>query len=731
VPHSITAEPSAADSVVTVGALLAARNIALIGASDRVAWSQGLHRNLRASPGLGRLWLVNPASGMAHGEATVPSLDAIDEDIDLACVVVGAGRVLEVLRSVTARGIPAAIVIASGFAEAGDEGARRSAAVRDLARSQGLTVLGPNTAGMVNVAGGIWPLATTMSPPAGAGPLVIAAQSGGVASQLLRLSQARGVGANAVYGVGNELVVSAIDVVRHYLHDDQTRVIALYLEGIRDPQAFTDVAVEAARAGKPLVVMKVGRSARGGEMVMSHTGAMVGDDQVVDVALRQLGVIRVETLEDLVTTAGLLAHGPALPGLARHGLAKAGTAPRGRGIAVVSGSGAGCTMAADRAAAIGLELAEFAPATIGALAALLPPGTEVHNPLDATGAVLGDLQLSARAVTVLASDPNVGAVLCQSLISERFGAGLEPLMAERARATAEAVAGSAVPVVLETDIATDVSPELRRVLTGAGLYVSRGIDQTISAMSAASWWAETAPGVRSPARPGAAAPGPGQVRAVPMTQMESLDLLARSGVPVLPTVLAADAAAAVAAARSLGYPVVAKLEADGVTHKSDLGGVELGLADDGQVRAAYERIVTAAAASVGREMIRGVLVTPMRQGETELVVSVSDAAPWGTMLTVGLGGIWVELLNDVAHRLLPVTDADVLAMLAELRGQSLLTGGRGRRPANLDQVVQAIIAVTAAAADLGPRLHSIEINPLLAGHEEATVLDALVLVYDA
>ena len=563
-PASATSGP-----VVGVGALLAARNIVLVGASDRVAWSRGLHRNLRASPGLGRLLAVSPSSGTVHGEATVPSIDAIDDDIDLACVVVGAGRVVDALGPVAERGIRAAIVIASGFAEAGDEGAQRSAALRDLARSHGIAVLGPNTAGMVNISGGIWPLATTMSPPQSVGPLAIVAQSGGVASQLLRLSQARGVGANAVYGVGNELVVGAVDVVRHHLRDGQTKVIALYLEGIRDPQAFADVAVEAAHAGKAIVVMKVGRSERGGDMVASHTGAMVGDDRVTDAALRQLGVVRVDTLDELIATAGLLAHGPAL---------------RGRRIAVVSGSGATCAMAADRAAATGLELIDFAPETAAALAGLLPGGTDVRNPLDATGAVLGDPGLSGRAVRAVAADPGVDAVLCQSLIPERFGPDLVPVMAERARATAEAVAAAAAPVVLETDITTDLAPELRAVLSDTGLYVSRGIDLTLGAMAASVWWGQTAPAVRRPAPPPAAAC---RGAAVPLTQRESLEFLGRFGVPVLPSVLAADPAAAVAAARALGYPVAAKLEADGVAHKSDIGGVELGLADDGQVAAAF------------------------------------------------------------------------------------------------------------------------------------------------
>jgi acetate---CoA ligase (ADP-forming) len=697
-----------------VGALLAARNIVMVGASDRVAWSRGLHRNLRASPGLGRLWLVSPSSPTAHGEATVPSIDAIDGDIDLACVVVGAGNVADALGPVAERGIPAAIVIASGFAEAGQEGARRSAAVQDLARSHGLAILGPNTAGMVNIAGGVWPLATMMTPPQSTGPLAIVAQSGGVASQLLRLSQARGVGANAVYGVGNELVVSAVDVIRHHLCDETTQVIALYLEGIRDPQAFADVAVEAARAGKAIVVMKVGRSERGGDMVASHTGAMVGDDQVIDVALRELGVVRVDTLDELVATAGLLAHGPAL---------------RGRRIAVVSGSGASCAMAADRAATVGLELAEFVPQTSAALAELLPVGANIHNPLDATGAVVGDLALSGRAVMTVAADPGVDAVMCQSLMSERFAPDLEPVMAERAQATAQALAAAAVPVVLETDITTDLAPELRAVLSEAGLYVSRGIDLTLGAMAASAWWAEASPRVRRPARPARHA----DAREAParlLGQQESLRFLHGFGVPVLPSVLAADARAATAAARALGYPVVAKLEAGGVAHKSDIGGVELGLTGDEQVTVAFERIVGRAAEAVGPQAIKGVLISPMREGGVELVVSVTDVAPWGTMLSVGFGGIWVELLRDMVSRLLPVTDHDVLAMLRALRGRALLEGGRGRRPANMPRLASVIAGVVAAAGNLGPRLRGIEINPLLADRDEVTVLDALILVRD-
>ncbi len=691
-----------------VGALLRARNIALIGASDRVAWSRGLHRNLRASPGLRRLWLVNPSSPTAHGEPTVPALDAIDDDVDLACIVVGAGRVVDVLGAVAERRIPAAVVIASGFAEAGEEGAARSAALRDLATRAGIAVLGPNTAGMINVADGVWPMATGMVAPDSSGPLVIAAQSGGVANQLYRTSQARGIGTRAVYGVGNELVIGAVDVVRQHLSDDDVRVVALYLEGIGDPQAFVDVAVEAAEAGKALVVMKVGRSERGRSMIASHTGAMVGDDQVIDLALRELGVIRVNTLDELVATAGLLSHGPAV---------------RGRRVAAISGSGATCAMMADEAARNGIELVDLAPATKEALAAVLPEGVAASNPLDATGAVVGDPRLASNAVVAVAEDPNVDVVLCQSLIAERFDADQESFMAERAVGMAEAVAATAKPIVFQTDITTDLSPEQRAVLSDAGLYVSRGIDLTMNAIAASARWAAAALNVRRPAPPRNERAGEHPVL---MGQAESVQRLGRFSVPVLPSVLATDPSAAVGAARRLGYPVVAKLDADGIAHKSDIGGVELGLRDDEQVRTAFDRIVAKASAALDSDAINGVLIEPMREGGVELVVSVDDVAPWGTMLTVGLGGIWVEMLEDVASRLLPVAHAEVVEMLQSLRGRALLEGGRGSKPANLQRVADAVLAVVAAADELGSRLYGIEINPLLVDGDEVCVLDALI-----
>jgi acyl-CoA synthetase (NDP forming) len=701
-----------AQPAVDVGALLSARNVVIVGASDRSAWSRVLHRNLRASPGLERLWLVNPTGAPAHGEPTLRSPAMIDGDVDLACIAVGADRVLEALRSIVERGVRTAIVIASGFAEAGAKGARLSDDLRDYAVANGVTILGPNTAGMVNIAGGVYPLGATLMPPGEPGSLAIVTQSGGVVTHLLRLSVARGVAANAIYGVGNELVLRAVDVVRHHLYDDQTKVVALYLEGIRDPQAFIDVAAEAAEVGKPIVVMKVGRSERGKHMVASHTGAMVGDDQVVDVALRQLGVVRVDSLDELIATAGLLAHAPRLAG---------------RRIAAVSGSGATCAMMADRASTVGLELVDFAPETVQAIAAVLPPGAPIHNPLDVTGAVVGDIGVAADSCVAAADDPNVDLVVCQFLVADRFAPDLEPAMVERAAKVAEGVAAATKPVILMGDVPVDLSPELRSVLRRSGLYVSRGLDLTMGAVASSVWWSQTAPGVRLPDRP-LRSDGPPTGEPTLLGQREAHELLDRFGVPVLPSVLAVDAAAAVAAARAIGYPVVAKLEADQVAHKTDIGGVELGLSDDSQVRAAFNRIFAhASAAAVPPETIKGVVMTPMRTGGVELIVSVDDVSPWGTMLTVGLGGIWVELLHDVVSRLLPATTSDVLSLLRSLRGHTVLEGGRGSKPANLQRVAEVITDIVAAAVDLGPRLHGIEINPLLVDGDEVSVLDVLVL----
>ena len=656
---------------------------------------------------------MNPGRDEVHGERAVRSVLDVPEDIDLACVVVGADGAVDALRPVVERGIPTALVVASGYAEAGPDGEARSRELRSFALEHGLGIIGPNTSGMANVAGGVYAIANGISPPFIPGPVGVVTQSGGIASQLLRVMRARGVGVRAVVGVGNELVLGLTDVIRHYIDDDGTTVIAAYIEGFRDIDAFRAVAAEAARAGKPIVALKVGRTVASRALVASHTGALVGDDDVVDVAFRGYGIIRVDTLDELVATAGLLAHGP------DH---------VGERLAVISGSGASCTLIADRVIGNGLRLPPFAPATTTELARLLPPYATPRNPLDATGAVVNDDEASRRAVHAVAADPDVDLVVYQSLVPERFDETDAVTVRNRLAAVREMIDGADAPVLLQTDISTDLSDELMEALAEHGLYVSRGYDHTIDAIARVARWHRHRDRLRLPAdAPPTSADDVRSGEVVAWSESDSMALLAKHGVPIVPTVSVGSAADAVEAARGFAGPVAIKVAVDGIAHKSDIGGVVLGVSGDDEVAAAFAAVTRRGIEVVvdGSEVRAS--VSPMRGGGTELLVSVTDARPWGTLVTVGLGGVWVEVFDDTASALLPVDGPTIREMLQTLRSSALLTGGRGRAAADLDAVADAVLRIVDAATSLGDALSALEVNPLLVAGDEVEALDALVI----
>jgi len=697
-----------------VADVLSARRIALVGASDRSGWSRWFHRNLRASPGLESLWLVNPGRDEVHGERAYRSVHDVPGEIDLACVVVGADGVLDALRPLVERGVRSALVLASGFAEAGPEGEHRSEELRAFALEHGLGIIGPNTSGVADVAGGVYPIGNGISPPFIRGPVGIVTQSGGIASQLLRVMRARGVGVRAVVGVGNELVLEMTDVIRHFVDDAGTTVIAAYIEGFRDIDAFRAVAAEAAEAGKPIVALKVGRTAASQSLVASHTGALVGDDEVVDVAFRALGIVRVDTLDELVATAGLLAHGP--PHV-------------GDRVAVISGSGATCSLMADLIVAKGLRLASFSAETTATLAGMVASNVPARNPFDATGGVVNDDEGSRRAVHAVAADPDVDLIVYQSLVPERFDESQAEFVERRLAAVRRMVDDAAAPVVLQTDISTDLSDELMCALEDAGLYIARGYDHTIDAIARAAWWYRQRGRFRFPADPPArrtTIPTDGRIA---WDEHDSMALLRKHDVPTVPAVRVASATEAMDAARSFGYPVVVKVAADGLAHKSDIGGVVLDIVGDDAVAEAFDAVRRRGIDVVGEGVDVGAVVAPMRATGVELLVSVTDARPWGTLLTVGLGGIWVEVLADASSALLPADDETIRDLVTGLRSSAVLTGGRGRPAADVDAVVEAVSRIVDAATSLGGDLQALEINPLLVDGSRVEALDALVITY--
>lgn len=691
-----------------VAGLFNPRSIALIGATDKSLWSLSTFANLAVHAFPGEVHLVNPRGAVVHGRPSVARIADLPAGVDLAFVMVPTTAVLDVLEQLADHGITSAVLLTSGFAEVGPQGAALEARVLTLARDRGLTILGPNGNGFINAAAGITPYGLPIPEPLLRGPVGVVLQSGALASAVLSFAQARTVGVSLLVSMGNESMVSMTDVMRYLVADPSTRVITLFIESIRYPTEFLAVAREALAAGKPVVALKVGRSQAGARVAKVHTGSLVGDDAVVDAVFRSVGVIRVDSLEDLLITAGLLAETGPLPG---------------RRLGFVTASGGACEIIADRAEDEGLQIPDFAPETVAALREVVPDFASPQNPVDVTGYILIDGALMAKAMTVVRADPGLDAVVLVTDLPRDEPPDPTRVL-ERVRVTAELLRAPGTPVVVLGNTLTDITPFGRRVAAQFGFPgVLGGIHHGMTALGRAAAWSErfrAGASLVGPAPRLEVSAGAGEV----WSEHRAAAFLAAQGVPVVPQELVSSADEAVAAAERLGYPVVVKLAADGLLHKSDVGGVRLGLTSAADVRAAFDAVV-AAGREAGGEVL-GALVQPQRSGGLELLVGVVTDPGWGHVLAVGLGGIWVEVLGDTALRLLPVGSGEVRAALAELRGSRLLAGDRGTEKADLDAVVDAITAIARVAEGLGERLESLEVNPLLVSGSRVEALDALV-----
>ena len=538
------------------------------------------------------------------------------------------------------------------------------------------------------------------------GAVAVVSQSGATAHTIAAFAATQNIGLSYVISTGNEAMVDTIDMAAAVLEDHRVRAVAMFVESIRDVERFRRLAARAAELKRPIVMMKVGTSALAAEIALTHTGALVGDDRLVDAALRQFGVVRVHSLEQLAITAGLLAHtGPLPPG----------------GLGVVSISGGACDIIADAAELVGVPLEPPAETTRARLSQLLPSYGTLRNPLDITGAASEDPQLFADSLAALADDPSVAVLAAIHVLPTERAARFRPRL--EVIATGLRAAGNRGVLVDQTF--SEIDPYTAAVLEEIGVpHALTGLRDAVDAIASAMRWSAWLRRART------AMPVESELeladRGVPWSEARGLRLLAEHGIPVVPWRLVRTRVQAAAAARELGYPIVLKVVSPQILHKSDIGGVALDLHTDGKVSDAFER-VTAAGASVDGAHIEGALVAPMRRGGLELIVGAIHDAHWGPTLAVGLGGVWVHVADDTSLRLLPVDESDVRDMLDELRGRALLDGARGLPATDIDRVVETIVAFARLAERLGSRLRSIEINPLRIEGATVEALDAVVV----
>lgn len=695
-----------------LASLFRPRSVALVGASDKSTFSLNAYQNLAAFGFASRTHLVNRHGARTHGQATVTSCTEIRDQVDVAYLMVPQAAMLAALEDAAAAGIRNAVVLSAGYGETGTAGQAAQAELVSRAEALGMVLLGPNHLGFANFTDGA-AVCSIPELPRQKGPVALLSHSGASCSAMLQFATMADIGLSYLVTLGNEAMITAGHVLDFLVDDPETRAVAMFLETVREPGVFRRAARQAAEAGKAVVVLKIGSSALSARTAAAHTGALVGDDRVISAVFDDLGVIRVDTIEDMLVTASVAAT---LGRLERPG------------IGIVSNSGGACDIAADQAGSLDAELPELAVPTSAALAQVIPEYGTVQNPLDTTGAAVIDPSIFTRSIEIMSADPSIGVVgVIHPLPWVDDG---KPYFGQKfVDAIGAGLRAAACPAVWITQVGQPVTDTTKAVLNKGGVpYLIPGLRQAIVALRNVAWWsrATKAPGrTSSPAGTAFAVPAPGTRRGQ-WSEDAARRMLAEAGIPVVPASLARSADEAARIAAGFGGPVSVKVVSPQIIHKSDIGGVRLDVpSDETAVREAFGA-VTAAAHAVDGAAVDGVLVSPMRYGGTELLAGVVRDPEWGLLLAVALGGVFVELLQDSALAPLPVTQEQTRALLGKLRGAAVLQGVRGTAPADLDALAAVITRIGDLAVALGDDLESLEVNPLRVNGSTVEALDAVV-----
>ena len=703
--------------------LLSPDSVAVIGASGDDETLRGrLTRALIGHGYHGRFYPVTRSQSEVLGRKAYPSVAALPEAVDLAVILVPAAHVTDTLEQCGERGIRAAVVISSGFAEESNEAARaRDIELARIAERYGIFVCGPNSEGIVNP---LKPLVATFSPVfhdpshpllptvSKARPIAVSCQSGALTFSFLSRGRDKQLRFTHQVSAGNQTVLEAHDYVDWWLDEGSADIFLLYLEGIRRPDRFRAVAEKAAAAGKPLIVSKVGRSAAGRRAAVSHTGALAQAGDIDDAIFRHHGIIRGDDLDHMVDVAAAFSFC---------------RLPRGNRVAVITGSGGSAVWMADILSAHGLELPVLEDDIQKRVLALLPSYASAQNPVDGTAQAIHEVGY-ARLVEIVRESQRIDTILLIGSLAN------EATAAKRAEELAAIAPSTEQPILLSTY--TTASPGAMARFAEAGIPCYTSTPSCARAIRALVDYAQfqarrnrpqgvsvTSADLRSEVARALCASGP------VLTENAAKTLLARYGVPRPVEMLAANVEEAIAAAARIGGPVALKVQSPEISHKTEAGGIALGIFGEEAVRDAYERILARAKAAYAEAAIDGVLVQAMAPPGREVILGITRDATFGPMLMVGLGGIHVEVLRDIAFAPVPIGPDQGLALLGELKGAPLLDSVRGAPPADRAALAELMATFSRFASDHAGLIEEIDLNPVIV-HPQGqglTVVDALIV----
>lgn len=676
------------------------RAIAVIGASQDLNTISGQPLKFLKSHGYeGKLYPVNPRYAEVAGLRCYPALADLPDTPDLALVLVNASRVADMLRQCGQKGVPYVIIFSSGFSEMGGQGVALQKELAEIAREYDIGVIGPNCQGMINVADQVYAgFGSVFNAHYEPGPVSMVSQSGGFGFSVMNLSSLEGgLPFRQMVTTGNEIGVSTLDFIDYYIKDPKTEIIVGYIEGLKDARRLIEVGEKALAARKPVLMWKVGNTEQGQKAAASHTANLGGAMALYKAAFRQAGIIQVEDIQDVVD------YGRGL---------RCGRLPAGNRLAIITISGGAGILMTDECIGRGMRVPPLSAETAAKLREFVPSFGSLLNPVDVTAAIFNDTSLINRTLQVIVDDPNID---CVAMIN----ASLQGELAEKIAREIVAVAGkTGKPVFIAWSAREKVAPEAYAALDAAGIPHYRSPVRCGRALAALSGYAESlrrheatrgeAPmKFDAPAARDAVSKAGGDV-----SEHAAKRVLAEYGIPVTREALATSREEALAAARRIGYPVALKVQSREIPHKTEARAIRLNIKSDAELMPAYEEVLSNARAYNKNARLEGVLVQEMAGAGVEAILGAVNDPLFGPAVMFGLGGIFAEVLKDVAFRLAPLTPSEARRMIEEIKGYPVLTGARGRPPADVDALADALVRLSAAAVDLGESFAELDVNPL-------------------
>ncbi len=683
--------------------LLRPSSIAVIGANDKNGFGKSTCMNLLSSPLKDHIYFVNPKREELFGKKCYPNIRELPETIDMCIVILNKKLVSGALEEAASVGCKTAVVYASGYGETGDKEAEQE--LRDLCRKHDLAVMGVNCAGYINNLDGIFAFGMLVKREAVPGNIAIISQSGKICLNMMQMDH---MNYSYLISSGNSTCIHIEDYLEYLIEDDETRVIGLYLEGVKDPEKFTRVLAMAAKKRKPIVIMKVGKTSKGSALAASHTGSLSGSDQSFDAVMKKFGVIRVDDIEELAEMCHLLSVIPMLP--------------PSTGLSAMCLSGGETGICADMGTLMGLSYPELQPETAEKIRELLPGYATVANPLDMSATLAHDGPRYAEVIQAFMDDPSIGMILCGQTILEHHE--VQDVIYPMSDGMVMAAKKRKKPIAVMSFFNSSRDKTIRKKLESEGVPI---LPATGGGFKLLKYLMDFVAYVPEDHTLKLAIPESSGGETKALSERESKLELKKYGVDVPAEYVVSDKAKL--KELKLTWPVAAKIESPDILHKSDVGGVKLNIRNLEELEAAFDEVVTNVKHHCPDARINGVLVSRMLPPGREFIIGVNNDPQFGPMVLCGLGGVFVEVFKDVSLYPAPLNRKEALQMIRSLKGYKLLTAYRGQKEGDVEALADMIVQIADYAAKNKDTLAELDLNPVFVypKGEGVAMADALVV----